>query len=968
MGAPVERLTRWLAALVCLLFVASLRDVPLREPGALGPLDTPQKIGTLVVRVHAESAPLDGAEVRVFGELPGGLEELARTATRSGEARFEGLPNGSAWLLVAGLGYARLARSMALEAGDQEVEVELLPAESFEVVVVDSAQRPVQNAAVFLHGADPLPSAAYTDPTGLAVFDALGPAPYAVEIDAPGFGRKVLPELTGGDSPLFVKLEREAQLVVQLVDSSGARVPEATVLIAGGTLSLAKSALSNDEGQVTFSGLSGGFYEVRASRGSEVTEVGDGVLLAPGEHRELALHLVEGAFVEILVTDGDSLTPVAEADVALVEGGLSSFPLFGRTGLDGLVRLGPIVGGDASVSADAKGFVPTSAVFVEQGQLSVRVPLLRAGALSGRIVDERGYPVEGASLEVVGVGLDGMPIAESTLLLGLHRDHTLLAAPGPRPFLQRGELGVMPSVPGVPLASPERKSASVMPEGHGFARWASRQDGSFELKPVTPGRVQLLARHPSYVDTLAEVLTLEPGASAELTLVLRRGGTLEGRVFEGQRRPLAGARLELLTPDGAVERLAFSAPDGTFVFSGVPAEVVLAVARPEEPEILVEKLSIEVPPESRRAVEITLPSRRESIQIKVFDDRGFPMDRVEIQTASLDPSTSLTRTVFSDDSGEAVVAGALGLPLRFVAKRRGHAPLVTEVEKAPAVIALALLSEVSLEGDVHAREGWQKNAQITLLTPSGERHAKTDEAGRFRIGELARGHTRILVTHTGFAFQEQDLVLEPDSRGRFVMPTIELMRGGSVEGLVVDAQGRPVAGARVAIGRVPTYLPAGPLPPSVTQSDAAGRFTLVDLEPGEASVEAYKPGEGRQSVDDLRVTAGATRREVRIVLVPDLDPHERPSASASLAITLGEHRPASKLALLLDHVPYGGEAQRAGLLAGDELIRVDGQVVVSLEDARSRLDGPLAHDLVLELYRPKTGRYRVRVHREKLRP
>ena len=83
---------------------------------------------------------------------------------------------------------------------------------------------------------------------------------------------------------------------------------------------------------------------------------------------------------------------------------------------------------------------------------------------------------------------------------------------------------------------------------------------------------------------------------------------------------------------------------------------------------------------------------------------------------------------------------------------------------------------------------------------------------------------------------------------------------------------------------------------------------------------------------------------------------------------MSEHQPASRVAILLDHVPYGGEAQRAGLLAGDELTRIDGIAAATLEQARQRLDGPLAHDMVLELYRPKTGTYRVRVRREKLRP
>lgn len=970
MGASVERLTIWIAALLCLLTVGSLRDLPVASPHFAQKSEGPALAAGLVVRVLANEAPFDGAEVRVFGERDGQAVALGRAETTSGNVRFEGLSAGPVWLVVFGAGHARMSRRVVLAPGEQEAELVLAAASSFEVVVVDAAQRPIRNAAVYVHAGDPIPSAAYTDPSGLAAFEALGLGPYAVEVVAVGFARVQLRELEGAESPLFVKLERDAQLIVHVLDSKGAPASDATVLVAGSTLWPAKQVLSDGGGRSELGGLPRGFYELRATRGAEVSEVSDGVLLEPGEQREVELHLVEGTFIDVFVTDGagDPAKPVAEAEVALVEGGLSSFPIVGRTDAEGLVRLGPIVGGDATASADAVGFVPRHAVLIEQGQGGVRVPLSRAGKLAGRVTDERGYPIEGVALEVLGVGVDGMPIADSALLIGLRSDYTQFRATGSAALVPRGELGVMGAVPGVPLSSPDRTVASGASLGGGLLPWASRRDGTFELGPVTPGRVQILARHPNYVDTLADAVTLGPGGSVDVPIVMRRGGTLEGRVFEGNRRPVAAARIELLSPDGAVERITFSADDGGFAFAAVPQDVVLAVARTEEPETIILKLNLEVPPDARRVVELALPERRDAITIRVLDDRGFRLDRVELAVASLDPETALTRTAFSDSAGEAVVAGARGLPLRLVVRRRGHAPLVTEIERAPAELTLALASEVSLDGEVHAREGWQKGASITLLTPSGDRHAKTDEAGRFHLGELAPGRARILVMQPGFAFEEHDVSLEPDSRGRVALPTIELSRGGSLEGIVVDDHGVPVTGARVAFGRVPTYLPAGPLPPGVTETDGAGRFLLVDLEAGEASVEAYKSGTGRASLVDLEVRAGDSRRDLRLELAPEPDAMVESASAATLAVTMSEHQPASRVAILLDHVPYGGEAQRAGLLAGDELTRIDGIAAATLEQARQRLDGPLAHDMVLELYRPKTGTYRVRVRREKLRP
>ncbi|MEJ7735088.1 MAG: PDZ domain-containing protein [Polyangiaceae bacterium] len=63
----------------------------------------------------------------------------------------------------------------------------------------------------------------------------------------------------------------------------------------------------------------------------------------------------------------------------------------------------------------------------------------------------------------------------------------------------------------------------------------------------------------------------------------------------------------------------------------------------------------------------------------------------------------------------------------------------------------------------------------------------------------------------------------------------------------------------------------------------------------------------------------------------------------------------------------------AGIEPGDELLRIDGREVRSIEQARKRLSGPLAEDIVLSLARDGGGdrggraEWLARVRRERVR-
>lgn len=984
-GDPPRRLSRLdailaaVAALLCFFIAATLRDVgplllpALTIPAPPVPASVTDRDADLTVTVRDEQGrPLPGASVRVFAIRDDRAYFAGEErAAASGEARFAGLPRGEAWVMAYDAARTRASARLVLEPGGRAIDVVLRPAKVLDVVVVDDADRPLEDAEITVTTGDPLPFVAVTGEGGRARFDRLGPAPYLVRGTAPGFEEILRTGIVPGPAPLRLRMARLGALTVRVLDVARRPVEGATVLAAGTGLWPARSTQTDATGAARIAGLRDGVYDLKARRGDDVSPTELAVPVKRGEGKEIELVLEAGRSVRILVTDGDGedAPPVKGASVVLVEHGLSSFPLQGRTGEDGAVALGPIAPGLANASARAAGFVPRNAARVGELATEVRVPLLRGGVLAGEVVDERGFPVAGATIEVIGADADGMPIDETTAMAEFRADHFEHALAGPAALIPVGELGVMPGpVPDLPrgdvtLSPPLGLGA---PSAGGGAPWVTRKDGSFRAEPVTPGRVHAIVRHPDYVEALSEEVTLRPGGEASVRVVMRQGGSLEGRVLEEDRAPIAGARIELSATTGSLERVTYSADDGTFAFAAVPDEVLLSLSRPEAPGDVVARVVVAVPDRGRKEVEVILPRPRDAVAIHVVDDRGYPLDRVEVRAISLELGVPLRRTLFTDDDGDVVLRDAAGLPLRITLVRPGRAPLVEQVEAAPKEIRLEMSLGLRAEGVVTGRHGRDRleGAEVTAHTVAGVRRTRTDADGAFAFADLAPGRLRLEVSHEEFAPAELVATVARDALRPTDLGRIDLFEAGEVAGQVVDDAGDPVVGARVALDRVPTYLPLGPLPPGVVLTDRDGRFLLGGLPEGDAVIEAFAAELGR-GAEVVPVRAGRTTSRVKITI--DGEPPRREAKGAgSLAVTLG----MSKGAVVVVMVPPASEAEISGVEPGDRLLAVNGREVRSIDEARRRLTGPLSEDLVLQLARDGEGgeaQWLARARRERVR-
>lgn len=972
-----DRLIALVAAITCLLFAFALRDLrdaPWTAPAVAMAIAPPAGDGVVTVHaLDAEGRPLPGAVVRVFRVEPSGAVFFAGEAwSRAGEPlAFEGLPQGELWIVGYAQGRARASARVLLSETARTVTLSLPEATRLAVHVIDDAGEPIEGAEVMVQSSEALPHVDATDAQGAAVFDRLGAAPLAVRVSADGYDSVAKSGVYPADAPLEIRLERLGGFAVHVVDVDGTPAAFAEVLVAGPGLWPARSAATDADGNVSILGLYAGVYDLKARLGDHISVTDFSVPLPHGKTVDRTLTLEEGRYLTVRVSDGpmraDGIDPppVPGADVVVVEEGLSAFPVEARTADDGRAIVGPLSPGRVTITARAVGFVPGFASSDAISDERVDVPLLKGGAIVGDVRDERGFPVEGASIEVFGTDAQGLPIHEVSDRSSFRDDLFAFGLEGPTPLLPRGELGVMPGpIPAIPHAS-GLTDDDARPRGE---PWVSRSDGTFRASPIPPGRIQVLVTHPEFTESVSEVLSLGPGGEIELHIVLKKGGRLEGRVLEEDRTPIIGARLEIAGQEGTFSRVTYTTDDGTFSVAALPAAVLVTVFRPDSSGEVAARLELEIEPDKKREIEIILPKVRPSATLKFVDDRDFPLSRVEVRVQSLDLDTVLARTFFSNEEGEVEVPAVQGLPLRVVAERPGKAPLVETVAEAQKSQRFTLQPGLSLSGFITGRGGRLKleDADVTLFTLAGARHASTDEDGGYRIDDLAPGRIRLVTRHEGFADDERVIDFDGDARRPIAIDTIDLVEAGSVEGVVVDENEQPIAGARVGEGAVPTYLPVGKLPPGLVTTDADGRFTLGGLPEGLVTLEAYSPELGRGKTDNVDVRADRITRRVTIVIPQQNYDPRKIRAAGSLAITLTER---SGAVVVLD-VPEGGEAEAAGIEPLDTLLTVGNRPVRTIEDARDGLSGPLGQDVLVELSRQAakgTLSLKLRVRRESVR-
>ena len=986
----VERIQRALvvlAALVCLLFVSTLIDyapyflIVQTLKAQPVPGDVGLRNGKLIAKVvQPGGAAVPNARVTVL-HIRNDVAYLAgfRITGDDGIASFDDLPHGVAWILADTEGKSRSSSQLIIGPEPRDVSLVMSPSFSLTVEVTSDDDTPVAEADVQVGCSDPLPFVGTTDEKGLVTLDRLCPPPYTLRVTAEGYEASSRANVLPGPKPVRVSLRKLGWLQVSVVDQAGDPAPLSTIFVAGPAIWPARQTEANAFGRSKIGGLPAGTYDLRAIRGDLASPITSGVLVERGKATPVKLILGPGRRMVVTVVGGTAAeAPVVPgASVVLVEEGLSSFPLQGRTGEDGVVRLGPLPPGPLTASARAEGYVSPGAVAIGPEEETVRISLLKAGTLTGEVVDNHDFPVPGCSIEVIGTDLAGLPIAETPASMAFRRAHFAWALQGPPTLIPAGELGVMPGpIPPIPhgdmsgftVRLPHVPTGKTGPAGEaGMTPWVTDGHGAFSVGPIPPGRISAIVRHPDYVEAISEAVTLAPGGTAHVKVVLYGGGTLEGVVLDDRRFPVDGVLVRITAKEGSSERSTLTADDGSFAFSAVSPVLIVTASRPESPDKVAYQETFDVAADERKEIEIILEREREPIVVHVADDRGYPVDNARIRAISLAADVSLRRTTFTNDKGDGNLEAAAGIRLRLEVSARGFATVVRTLDKSPEEVKIELARGLRAHGEVTARGGRERvqGARVTLYLPTGTRELTTGEDGVYRIDDISPGPLRLRIDHDDYVATEKvfEIAAPADVERPVEVDAIDLERAGAIEGEVVDDRGNPVAGAKVAKDAVPEYLPIGPLPPGVVSTDEKGEFRLTGLPEGDLTLEAYAPGLGRGKEERVAVRKDRTTTRVRIRL-ERTGGKAGPAVTAGVAVTLAAS-PSGSGALVQAVVP-GSEADRVGVRVGDLIVQIDGVAPANERDALQRLRGPERHEVLLAIQRGQET-VELRVPRERIR-
>ena len=401
-------------------------------------------------------------------------------------------------------------------------------------------------------------------------------------------------------------------------------------------------------------------------------------------------------------------------------------------------------------------------------------------------------------------------------------------------------------------------------------------DGSFRVEGLAPGRHSVAAGGPGLVGAARGGIELPPrGNVTGIELRLARGGfALSGRVLDAGGGSIAGAQLlaQSWTPPVGTETpevnnfAGQSDGEGRYRLQLAKGRyTVRAMADGYATSIEFFDLSADETKDFRLE-----PAARISGRV-VRAEGGQPVAGAEVRATPTERVPSVmfnAMTAIADESGAFTLGNLVAGSYRVSARKGGlvgQTPQVVSVASGAGTdaVQVAVSQGAVVSGTVKSGAGKPiADARVSLFGRNffggpNDNSARSDATGAYRIEGVLPGDFQLNVTADGYGPERGDLSVSGAVTRDFVLPD-----GVVVSGIVLDAAGRPAAGAEVEA----TVRPAGrgAFSSDRGKADAEGRFTLKKLGPGELTLSAKQGDDvGRIGPEPLEASA---RKEVTLKL------------------------------------------------------------------------------------------------------
>ena len=830
----------------------------------------PEKTRTVDLQVARDS-----------GTIIGTVKDDGGTVLADGKARVTG-PNGfnkevtisggkyELGDLVAGKYTVTVAKTALTDAKSEEVNV--APGQTatkdievrrfqgaYQIRVFDDLGKPIQGATVEVTGKG-FKQQKQTNANGEVSIENVPPGRYAYKVlAADEYGQ------ASGDLNSIVEDSREAlnvgvpptdgRVEGTVLDDAGAPVVGATVKLDGNRRSGNKevwsaTATTDDNGKYAIPGVPPGTFTAKVdatdTRGGDSTEVT--VRPNAASTGDLELKRNDGSLGG-QVTD-DTGTAVSGAKVVLKDAAgkeigstdTNDDGVYEFAGIRPGEYLVEVVGTEKYGAASENAQVEPAA----KGNRDLRVS--RAdGSVEGKVVDEEGVAVEGASVTIYGDGVE--------------------------------------------------------------EKVTTNAEGTFTVSNLRPGSYRVEVAPTKEYGAAASAFTVEPGATATAQLEVNRSkSTVTGQVSDDAHQVIEGVEVKITDAQGTVIATETTGGDGTFSVTDVkPGTYTAAVEKTDTHAGDSQEFTV-VAGEFPDPVTLTMGRMAGTLRGQVVDaDTGKAITNATLTLVAAGETEGTPLTV--NGKGEFQVSVDAGEHTLRVQSPEFYEPYSDRIVKVGAAEPVDL-GKIELTSTVGSIEGTVTDAQgnplegvelsIRNLENGAETPATTNAEGKYRAGNRTVGRYEVAVTTVPQGYDAPETQEVPVERSKTatadfkVEKTPDAPQVGSVSGAVLDTVGEVVDGATVAL----KHRESGEAYPATV--NAKGRFSAKELPAGEYSVIASADGYKAEGQPRVKVEAGKNRDIGRINLVKDEAPQgtfrvvvrskdqQKPVAKAVVVVSQGE--------------------------------------------------------------------------------